>query len=377
MSGNGFNTGRPYHRLRQGPKGRHKDQNSRGLGATLHFDNYQFLSTASTGSTAPIVTTMEITSWLEGITGGLFQESGWNGGGKYQNQFTVTGGKRQDAPATYNGNTFYDVNEWDTTSGTTLPTASGYQGQAFATAVIGGTTWQYHIGGFNSARKNTIYRQAMSAPTSSWGSSVGTLPSVSFYGRAVWDGGNYIYITSGNITAYTDKKFWRYDLTSQGVSAMKDTPTGNSMCHLFSDGTYIYLAGGFNGSGIGGTYKFDPSTGASGTWTDLGVGMSAPVYGGAYDAYDGGMVVVGGRTLSAGVTSTVQYFNASAGTWTKWASVSPERGYAIGFTLDSADIGGTAGSGFKYTKDTFFTSHGLYGASIDNEITSTSWGVNT
>ncbi len=172
-----------------------------------------------------------------------------------------------------------------------------------------------------------------------------------------------IYKFAGTASAASTDALEIYDIGTNTWSSGAAYPLQISFVSAFTDGTYIYGAGGIQSVGSAAslkTYRYDPGTN---TWDDAaiadlpltrwGAASSKVAFGGGANA---GWVLAGGYengTVAANISTTAIRWNSTSNTWVSLGSMTGERarmtGAAIGTNFYVIGGRSLASSGFAGT----------------------------
>jgi hypothetical protein len=152
---------------------------------------------------------------------------------------------------------------------------------------------------------------------------------IPIYDQALASVGNTLFSFSGvSYGEYTSSSY-RFDGSSWARIA--DLPVAVELASAASDGRYLYVIGGINGTGIGESYRYDPDTNSyaglapapTATWA------SATVY------VDGKVYKMGGSTGGNGpTTSSVEAYDVTSGQWDSVAPCPLALGFASAFAYN-------------------------------------------
>ncbi len=232
----------------------------------------------------------------------------------------------------------------------------------FPTAVSDGT-FIYILGGAltgTGTPQTTLYKYdpAMNSYTPLASFTTGTWNAAAVY----LNGKIYKFAGTGPATASTDV-LEIYDIGTNMWTTGTPYPLAISFVGAFTDGTYVYGAGGIQSVGSLAslkTYRYDPGTSM---WDDAavadlpltrwGAASSGTAFGGGAN---GGWVLAGGYvngTVTANISTSTIRWNAMSNTWSDLAPMTAERSRMTGAILGSSFyvVGGrsVASSGFVGT----------------------------
>jgi N-acetylneuraminic acid mutarotase len=131
--------------------------------------------------------------------------------------------------------------------------------------------------------------------------------------------GNYIYVGGGQyLCGGPTNSFYRYDPANNSWSPMAPFPISIHSAAGTSDGTYGYVACGYNGStGLNTLYRYDPS---ANSWSLLPTSVPGPNRWSTFLAYYQGSLYIGGGNAAGTCIQNFYSYDIASNTWTTLAN---------------------------------------------------------
>lgn len=148
-----------------------------------------------------------------------------------------------------------------------------------------------------------------------------------------------IYKLGGNNSSGYQTAVEIYNVATNTWTMGAPLPVGTGFAVSWTQGNFIYIAGGLTGSGVGTnkTYRYDPATNA---WDDAAIAdLPATRWGAASTFYGDSVVIAGGYVggdATVDISDSVIAWDAPANTWVTMASLPAARARMAGSVLNGS-----------------------------------------
>lgn len=243
---------------------------------------------------------------------------------------------RVKAQSSILGGSLDAVSGWTTNA--VIPASKG----AFAYGHLNGKIYVFGGGSAYTVYTNTVYVYTIA--TNSW-AELTAAPVTLGLGTATLLNGKFYVLSNPGSSAST---FYEFDPSTgaNGTWTAKATPPDVYRHAAVTDGTYVYIIGGYGGGAPVNTVKrYDP---VANSWATMAV-LPSTKYSHSAEYYNGAIYVFGGIGAGALPTNATAIYTIATDTWTVPTTVVPAALNAMMSVLAGSSIylfgGGTAGDG--------------------------------